>query len=509
MGSGSRGNGFEPAMGSGSGRGSFSGSGGGARGGWGRSGGVGGGGGGFAGVGGGGESSSTSMEGLERLPPQNLEAERGVLGSILLDQEILHEIIPILDPDDFYRDAHQEIYRAIRELYDQGRAVDAITVSDELARRGTWDRIGGEDTMVEVMNSVPHAANGVYYSQIVREKSVSRRLIHSAHQIIEEGYGGQLTADQALEAAERRIFQIAEARASGETHDLRTVVVEAMDRISQRAEARQPLTGVSTGYVDLDQLTGGFQPSQLVILAARPSMGKTAFALNICEHVALELGKPILFVSLEMGRLELAERLLCARSRVESNKLRTGQMLGSREMAALGHGYADLQRAPIFIDETPARTVLQINANCRRLRMRHGIGLVVVDYIQLIDGDGEGRESRQEQIAKISRRLKTLARELETPVLALSQLNRAVEQREDRRPRMADLRESGAIEQDADLVLLLHRPEYYDANDQPGIGEVIVAKNRNGATGTAKLTFLKEIMRFENYHVEGHPASPF
>ena len=273
--------------------------------------------------------------------------------------------------------------------------------------------------------------------------------------------------------------------------------MKAMDRIIERSESRHPITGVATGFFDLDDITGGFQHDQLIILAARPSMGKTAFALNICDHAAVTLKTPVLFVSLEMGKIELAERLICARSRVDGHKLRTGQNMGTREISQLSKSYDELRVASMFIDDTPARNMLQITANARRLKMRSDLGMIMVDYIQLIDSE-ETRDSRQEQIAKISRRLKTLARELHVPVVALSQLNRAVENREDRRPRMADLRESGAIEQDADMVLLLHRPDYYDANDQPGQAEVIIAKNRNGATGTIKLQFQKNHTRFDN-----------
>jgi replicative DNA helicase len=270
-----------------------------------------------------------------------------------------------------------------------------------------------------------------------------------------------------------------------------------MDRIARRADERHPVTGVGTSYYELDDLTAGLQPSQLVILAARPSMGKTALALNIAEQVAVETQVGVLVVSLEMSQLELAERLLCARSKVDGSKLRTGQGLGTREMTQLGRAYDQLRGAPLFIDDTPARNMLQITANARRLKLRANLGLIVVDYIQLIDAE-YGGDSRQEQIAKISRRLKMMARELHVPVVALSQLNRGVENREDRRPRMADLRESGAIEQDADMVLLLHRPDYYDPNDQPGVAEVIVAKNRSGRTDTAKLVFLKNLTLFDN-----------
>jgi replicative DNA helicase len=438
------------------------------------------------------------------LPPQNLEAEQGVLGSILLDNDVLHDVVGLLDVDHFYRDNHQILYRAIRDLYDLGKAIDAITISDELIRRDQFKAIGGDEFISQILGSVPHAANAKYYAQIVRQTAVSRALIESANHILQDGYSNNFTAEELLEDAERRIFAIAEDQSSSETVELRDVVTQAMDRIAARSEARHPISGVPTGYYDLDDITGGLQPEQLIILAARPSMGKTAIALNICDHAAVTSKIPVLFVSLEMGRVELAERLLCARSKVDGHKLRTGQNLGTREMTLLGKGYDELRASPMFIDDSSSRTMLQITANARRLKLRQSIGMIVVDYIQLIDSD-ESRDSRQEQIAKISRRLKTLAREMKLPVVALSQLNRAVENREDRRPRMADLRESGAIEQDADMILLLHRPEYYDANDQPGIAEVIVAKNRNGATGTVKLTFLKNFTRFENLATVAEP----
>jgi replicative DNA helicase len=447
-----------------------------------------------------GKSRSETGPPTDRLPPQNLEAEQGVIGAIVLDNEVLHDVIPLLRVDDFYRDTHQIIYRAIRDLYDLGKPIDLVILSEELGRRGELEAIGGDETLVEIVNNVPSAANARYHADIVRDKAVVRNLIEAGNEILREGYANNLTAEDQVQAAEQQIFNIAEDQTSGQTVDLREVITTAMERIVARTETKHPITGVATGYFELDDLTGGFQPEQLVILAARPSMGKTALALNICGHVAIKNQKGVLLVSLEMSKLELAERLLCAHSKVDGHKIRTGHNLVARDMQQLGQGYEDLLKAPLWIDDTPARNMLQITANARRLKMRQDIGLVVVDYIQLIDSESsDGRDSRQEQIARISRRLKTLARELHVPVIALSQLNRAVENREDRRPRMADLRESGAIEQDADLVLLLHRPEYYDANDQPGIAELNIAKNRNGATQTIKLTFLKNFTKFENY----------
>ena len=440
----------------------------------------------------------------DRLPPQNIEAEQGVLGAILLDNDVLHDVVQILKVEHFWRDAHQTIYRAICELYGAGKPIDALLLDEELKQRGESDRVGGLEVISELVNRVPHAANAKYHAGIVREKAISREVIAGAREIIEQGYSNTVTADALLENAEKKIFAIAEDKMVGETVQLSDILTQAMDRIELRATDKHATTGVASGYYELDEMTCGFQPGQLVILAARPSMGKTAFALNICEQVAVDQKVGVLFVSLEMGQGELAERMLTARSRVDFDKIRKGH-LGFREMKMLGEGFDALNTAPIWIDDTPARNMLQVTANARRLKMRANLGLIILDYIQLVDSEGDGRESRQEQIAKVSRRLKTLARELSVPVIALSQLNRNVENREDRRPRLADLRESGAIEQDADIVLMLHRPDYYDANDQPGIAECLIHKNRNGATGSVKMTWLKNITRFENLSTVNDP----
>jgi replicative DNA helicase len=434
----------------------------------------------------------------DRLPPQHIEAEESLLGSILLDNEVLHDIITFVRVEDFYRDAHQIVYAAIREMYDRGKGIDAVTLAEELIRRDQFQQVGGDQMLAQITGIVPHSANAKYYAEIVKEKATHRQLIESATEIIRDGYSNQFTAQELLESAERKVFSIAEDQIRGETLEVKDVVKQAMDVIAMRADAGgHPVTGISTGLIDLDDITGGFHPGQLIILAARPSMGKTAVALNICDHVGINSRIPALFISLEMGYLEIGERLLCARSRVDGHKLRTGLGMGMREMTQLSTAYKEFGSGQIFVDDTPARNMLQIAASARRMKRRHQVGLILVDYIQLVDSE-DARDSRQEQIAKISRRLKTLARELKVPVIAISQLNRGVENREDKRPRMADLRESGAIEQDADLVLLLHRPEYYDANDQPGIAELIVAKNRNGPTGSVRLTFLKNLTRFEN-----------
>ncbi len=442
----------------------------------------------------------------DRLPPQNLEAERSVLGSILLDNDPLHDIVLLLRVQDFYRDAHQVIYGAIRDLYDQNKGIDAVTLAEELKRRDQFDQVGGHDIITEIIESVPTAANAKYYANIVKEKAINRMLIESSTEIIRDGYSNQFTAQELLESAERKVFSIAEDQVRGETLDLKDVVKLAMEMYAMRADSGgHAVTGIASGFIDLDDKTGGFHPGQLIIIAARPSMGKTALALNISDHVAINTNVPVLFVSLEMGHIEIADRLLCARSRVDGHKLRTGIGMAMREMQQLSKAFNELSAdGKMYIDDTPSRSMIQIAASARRSRRRNKVGLLVVDYIQLVDSE-ETRDSRQEQIAKISRRLKTLARDLKIPVIALSQLNRAVENREDKRPRMADLRESGAIEQDADIVLLLHRPEYYDGNDQPGVAELIIAKNRNGPTDTVKLTFLKTYTRFENLSAIAEP----
>jgi replicative DNA helicase len=442
----------------------------------------------------------------DRLPPQNIEAEQSLLGSILLDNEVLHEIIPFLRIEDFYRDAHQLIYAAIRDMYDRNKGIDAVTLAEELTRRDQFEQIGGDETLALITGIVPHSANAQYYAEIVKEKATNRQLIENASEIIREGYSNQFTAQQLLESAERRIFGIAEDQIRGETMELKDIVKQAMDAIAHRADAGgHAVTGIASGLFDLDDVTGGFQPGQLIVLAARPSMGKTALALNICDFVGVNNNVPTLFVSLEMGRIEIADRLLCARCRIDLHNLKTGRNMNMRDLAQLGNAFKELGNGSVFIDDTPARNMLQVSASARRLKRRHRLGLIILDYIQLVDTE-DSRDSRQEQIAKISRRLKTLARDVQVPIIALSQLNRAVENREDKRPRMADLRESGAIEQDADLVLLLHRPDYYDASDQPGVAELIVAKNRNGATGPIKLTFIKHLTRFENFASVAEPA---
>jgi replicative DNA helicase len=451
---------------------------------------------------------------FDRLPPQDLEAERAVLGSMLLDNEAIHVVVQLLDPEAFLRDAHRKIYSAVVDLYNASKSVDPLILFDELKRRRQIEQADQGELTVEyvgeILDSTPTAANAEFYAKIVREKAVSRRLIHTSTDILRLAYDQSESCDELLAHAEQRIFEIAQSRSVSETHHVGDVLTQAFQRLDERSlHGGHVYSGIPTGFVELDDLTSGLQDSELIIVAARPSVGKTAFAVNIAQHVAVEERKGVFIASLEQSKLELAERLLCSMARIDGHKMRSGR-LSKEDISKLMDVAGDLRPAPLYIDDTPGRTLLQIAASARRLARKHDIKLVVIDYLQLIEAENR-RDSRQDQIAQISRRLKGLARELEIPVIALSQLNRSPEMREGHRPRLADLRESGAIEQDADVVLLLHRPELYDKEAKPGLAEVIVAKQRNGPTGDVDLTFLKSFTRFENYSERPEPvgAAPF
>lgn len=431
-----------------------------------------------------------------RLPPQNLEAEMGVLGSVILDGPVMDDVAPVLTAGDFYRDRHQVVYREILALWLDGTPVDALTLADRLQTAGVLAEVGGIEFIAELVNSVPTAANAGYYASIVKQKAISRALVDAHNEGLREAYSNEFTASQLLDAAERRVFAIAEGEATGETTTAGAVVPAVMAAVGMRRAGE--VTGLTSGLFDLDDVTTGFQPGNLIYLAGRTSMGKTSISMNIVDHVAVNTRTPVLVVSLEMNRNELVERLIVARSRVDGHKVRTGNNLTDAELARLRHAADDITAAPIFLDDTPTRTMVQITANARRLKARANIGLVVVDYVQLVDGE-DRKDSRREQINVISKRLKALARELSVPVIALAQLNRGPENREGNRPRKSDLKECGGLEEDADVVLLLHRPEYYDPNDDPGAATVIVDKNRNGPTRDIKTVFLRNIMRFDNF----------
>lgn len=440
----------------------------------------------------------------EGVPPQNLDAERAVLGSALRDSSCLSDLVRQLQVEQFYSDKHQKIFKAMVEMFDSGRPIDALTLGEELARRGWLAEVGGAETIVELLEETLTAANATYYAKIVGDKSILRELIHTGTEILRSAYDSGGSPEELLADAEKRLFKILEDRGGGDAVDVKQVISRAFDRISHRqSRDGHAVAGVPSGFVDLDELTDGWQDSEMIIIAARPSMGKTAFALNLVEHATVACQMPVLFASLEMSELELAERLLCSFARVNSHFLRKGR-LGSEDMQKLIHAGSELSAAPLYIDDTPGQTMLRIAATARRLKLRSGLRMVVIDYLQLIEADDKS-VSRQEQISTISRRLKNLARELKVPVIALSQLNRGVEAREGHRPRMSDLRESGSIEQDADVVCLLHRDDAYDPQDNPNIAEVILAKQRNGPVGDVKLRFEKSFTRFQNLQQELAP----
>ena len=433
-----------------------------------------------------------------RLPPQNLEAERGVLGSILLMNEAIDEVGEFLRADHFYGDQHRRLYAAILHLYESGvRGIDAITLSEEMIRRNEFEAIGGPAYLGEILEAVPHAAHVRYYSNIVREKWLQRSLIHVCTEILRDSYDSGEDADAMLQEAERRIFHIREQQGDTSSIAIGDILLDAFTRIEERRHKTGDVTGITSGFSDLDHHTTGFQATELVILAARPSMGKTALVCNIAEAVARKSGRGVLLFSLEQSNEELAERFLALTSRVNGHDLRSGNLTDAQH-DLLTRAADDLARLPLFIDDKAGRNMSQIGAIARRQHRRSPLGIIIVDYLQLIEPE-EKAAPREQQIAQISRRLKFLAKELKVPVIALAQLNRGVELREDKRPRLADLRESGAIEQDADMVMFLHRPDAYDPEDRPGEAEIIIAKHRSGPTGLVRLTWRKEYMRFENY----------
>jgi replicative DNA helicase len=446
------------------------------------------------------------MSADERATPHSRDAERCLLGGMLRDNVVINDVIPLVKTDNFYFDAHRKVWEGIVALNDKASPVDLVTLAEWLREQRYIDDIGGYAYLAELWEAAPTAANVEYYAKIVREKAIVRNLIHASNEILRDAYDQVQPADELLGDAERKILEVAELGVTGQAVTLHEAIREAYDRIDARA-ANTIAAGLPTGYVDIDDLTAGLHNSELIILAARPSVGKTAMSLNIVRNVIVGdhvRGVPpagVFFVSLEQARVELAERLLCAQAKVDSHKLRKGH-LGSDDMDKLMRASDLLSRAPLYIDDTPAQGMLRIAANARRLKKKHDIQLVVIDYLQLIDPDNR-RDSRQEQVSQISRRLKFLARELKVPVLSLAQVNRSSEDRGNHKPRLSDLRESGAIEQDADTVMMLHRPGMYEGGAEDNIIEVLIAKQRNGPTGDVTLAYLKQYMRYENYAVGG------
>ncbi|WP_043964443.1 replicative DNA helicase [Anoxybacillus thermarum] len=434
----------------------------------------------------------------DRLPPQNIEAEQAVLGAILLEPSALTTASEILIPEDFYRAAHQKIFRTMLQLSDRGEPVDLVTVTSELADANALEEIGGVSYLTELANAVPTAANVQYYAKIVEEKSILRRLIRTATSIAQDGYTREDEVEDVLNEAERKILEVSQRKNTSGFQSIKDVLVQAYDNIEMLHNRKGEITGIPTGFIELDRMTAGFQRSDFIIVAARPSVGKTAFALNIAQNVATRTSENVAIFSLEMGAQQLVMRMLCAEGNINAQNLRTGK-LTPEDWGKLTMAMGSLSNAGIFIDDTPNIRVSEIRAKCRRLKQEHGLGMVLIDYLQLIQGSGRNRENRQQEVSEISRSLKALARELDVPVIALSQLSRSVEQRQDKRPMMSDLRESGSIEQDADIVAFLYRDDYYDKeSENKNIIEIIIAKQRNGPVGTVQLAFVKEYNKFVN-----------
>ncbi|GMB09780.1 primary replicative DNA helicase [Thermolongibacillus altinsuensis] len=434
----------------------------------------------------------------DRIPPQNIEAEQAVLGAILLEPSALTTASEILVPEDFYRSSHQKIFRTMLQLSDRGEPVDLVTVTSELADANSLEEVGGVSYLTELANAVPTAANIEYYAKIVEEKSILRRLIRTATSIAQEGYTREDEVEELLSEAERKILEVSQRKNTSGFQNIKDILVQAYDNIEMLHNRKGEITGIPTGFIELDRMTAGFQRSDFIIVAARPSVGKTAFALNIAQNVATKTGENVAIFSLEMGAQQLVMRMLCAEGNINAQNLRTGK-LTTEDWAKLTMAMGSLSNAGIYIDDTPNIRVSEIRAKCRRLKQEQGLGMVLIDYLQLIQGSGRNRENRQQEVSEISRSLKALARELDVPVIALSQLSRSVEQRQDKRPMMSDLRESGSIEQDADIVAFLYRDDYYDKDSEnKNIIEIIIAKQRNGPVGTVQLAFIKEYNKFVN-----------
>ncbi len=433
----------------------------------------------------------------QRIPPQNVEAEQAVLGAMMLDHNAVIAAMEKLTPNDFYREVHRIIFEAMEHLHHDNKEIDVITLPEELRRMKKMDDVGGIEYILSLPNLVATAANIEYHANIVAEKALARNLITTCTDLTAAAYDGEKEPEDLLDDAERRILQLSENKNRGDFSPVGAVVEETLDKITKLYENKAGLTGLPTGFRDLDRMTSGLQPSDLILVAARPSMGKTAFTLNIAQNVGVRQHKTVAFFSLEMSQEQLVQRILCQISHIDSQKLRTGQLNSDEEWTRLTDACDKLYQAPIYIDDTPGISVAEMRSKARRLKSEHGLDLIVVDYLQLMQG--RNAESRQQEISEISRSLKALARELKVPLIALSQLSRSVESRQDKRPMLSDLRESGALEQDADIVSFLYREDYYDKEtENQHITEVILAKHRNGPVGSIKLYFKGEYTLFLN-----------
>jgi replicative DNA helicase len=436
---------------------------------------------------------------LQHLPPQNLEAEASLLSAILIDNSALLDILEILTPEDFYRSAHQRIFEAITDLFARSEPVDLVTLANILKEKGSLEEIGGAAFLSKLVDTAPMAVNAAHYAKIVHDKASVRRLIAKSNQIVQRCFEDRGNVDELLDFAEQSVFEIAENKSRKSFYPISSLIEKNIDKLEERQGNRTLITGVPTGFTDLDYLTSGFQPSDLIILAARPSMGKTAFALNIARNTAVETQTAVALFSLEMSKEQLTMRMLCAEARVDSHRLRGG-FLSNEDWTNITQAASVLSEAPVFIDDSPDLTALDVRAKARRLKIDNKLGLIIIDYLQLMQGR-RNIERRDLEISEISRSLKALAKELDVPVIALSQLNRKLEERTDKRPKLSDLRESGALEQDADVVMFIYRDEVYNRdenNPNAGKAEIIVAKHRNGPTGDVPLAFVHAYTRFEN-----------
>jgi replicative DNA helicase len=440
----------------------------------------------------------------DRRPPYSEDAEQAVISAMLIDQDAVLRAVETVNDSMFYAERHRRIFRAMISITERGSVVDPLTLSEELSRKGELDAVGGKDYIGFLVDAVPTSANVEYHALIVREKAVLRRLIEVSTSIVAEAFEGKITAGQLLDEAESKIFQVAQQQTKDGFTRIKELLWPTMERIEALQRGGKTVTGVATGFNDLDELTSGFQPADLIIVAARPSMGKTAFTLNIAQYAAIEHNVPVAFFSLEMSKASLVQRMLTAEARIDAQRLRKG-MLRDDDFPRLARAAGILSSAPVWIDDTPGMTLLEMRSKARRLKAESGVGMVIVDYLQLMQGPSNS-ESRQQEVSQISRGLKALAKELNVPVVALSQLSRAPEQRtgDNKRPQLSDLRESGAIEQDADLIMFLYRQEFYDGpvdkdgNSLEGKAEIIVGKQRNGPTGLVNVFFQKQFTRFEN-----------
>jgi replicative DNA helicase len=431
---------------------------------------------------------------FDRLPPHSIESEMCLLASMMLEKDMIGQAVQLIDRESFYQADHQIIYDVLVKLYETNRPIDSVILFEELVKRQLLDEVGGTSYIAQILNSVPSSAHGMHYAGIVREKAMLRQLIAASNDILRDSYAPYEQADVVLDKAERRIFEIAQKKVGGSMEPMEKVLHEVFEMIENRGQR-----GLITGFHELDDMLNGLQKGEMIIVAARPSMGKTAMAMNMIEYIAADLRLPCAVFSLEMSKQQLAQRMLCSRGRIDAHKLRKG-MLNSQEYTTLATVVGELAKAPVWVDDSAGLTPLELRAKARRLKLQHDVKCIMIDYMQLMDNPGP--ESRQQQISEISRAVKSVARELNIPVICLSQLNRMTEGREGHRPRMSDLRESGSIEQDADVVMLLHREDYYRMSEQDfqpdNIAEIIVAKQRNGPTGTIKLTFDNRTTRFNN-----------